>query len=286
MSALIGDLNTNSIRFGSDVVTKVYVGEDLVFNLYDYASQYLALVPTTTAATFKFSGNTVSYSLDSGSTWTSLPSDTSTPSVGVGDKIMFKANLSQNSGSIGIFSSSSEFDADGNIMSLLYEDNFIGQTSMGSSTFIGLFSGSTVVNAKNLVLPATELSDYCYQNMFNGCSSLVTAPKLPSTTLSQFCYSQMFQGCTSLTVAPKLPATTLTYCCYYGMFDGCTSLTTAPKLPSTTLADFCYRDMFYGCTSLTVAPKLLATTLAQYCYYGMFRGCTSLTEAPQLPATT
>lgn len=34
----------------------------------------------------------------------------------------------------------------------------------------------------------------------------------------------MFQGCTSLTTAPVLPATTLTNYGYSGMFNGCTSL--------------------------------------------------------------
>ena len=34
----------------------------------------------------------------------------------------------------------------------------------------------------------------------------------------------MFNGCTSLTTAPKLPATTLVRWCYFGMFEGCTNL--------------------------------------------------------------
>jgi hypothetical protein len=46
--------------------------------------------------------------------------------------------------------------------------------------------------------------------MFDGCTSLTTAPALPATTLAANCYSYMFYGCTSLTSAPALPATTLT----------------------------------------------------------------------------
>ena len=60
--------------------------------------------------------------------------------------------------------------------------------------------------------------------------------KLPETTLAYDCYSSMFQGCTSLTTAPELPATTLANGCYCSMFQGCTSLnyikamfTTAPN---------------------------------------------------------
>ncbi len=116
----------------------------------------------------------------------------------------------------------------------------------------------------------------CYANMFNGCTSLTTAPALPATTLVNGCYASMFRGCTALTTAPALPATTLAISCYSGMFNGCTALTTAPALPATTLADYCYKEMFYNCTSLTTAPELPATTLAKSCYNGMFWDCTKI----------
>ena len=131
-----------------------------------------------------------------------------------------------------------------------------------------------------------SVSSSCYEQMFQLCTSLTTAPELPATTLADNCYFRMFEGCTSLTTAPKLPATTLAYGCYNAMFKGCTSLTTAPSLPATTLANSCYNAMFRECTSLTIAPSLPATTLADYCYDGMFLVCTSLTTAPELPATT
>lgn len=130
------------------------------------------------------------------------------------------------------------------------------------------------------------MAQYCYSNMFNGCTSLIQAPALPAMTLAFACYYQMFFGCTALTQAPALPATTLADWCYCGMFRGCTSLTQAPALPATTLANQCYPNMFYGCTSLTHAPALPATTLTKYCYDSMFSHCTSLTQAPVLPATT
>ena len=116
----------------------------------------------------------------------------------------------------------------------------------------------------------------CYYTMFQGCTSLTTAPSLPATTLADGCYARMFEGCTSLTTAPSLPATTLADNCYNAMFTGCTSLTTAPELPATTLANRCYMSMFQVCTSLTTAPSLPATTLADGCYEGMFIYCDNL----------
>ena len=45
----------------------------------------------------------------------------------------------------------------------------------------------------------TTLSASCYQYMFYGCTSLVSAPELPATTLATECYRSMFNGCISLT---------------------------------------------------------------------------------------
>ena len=151
----------------------------------------------------------------------------------------------------------------------------------------GLFHNNTyLVDASGLILPWATLADSCYSEMFQNCTSLITAPALPATTLANYCYVYMFYGCSSLTTAPELSATALAEGCYMGMFQGCTSLVNAPALPATTLAKRCYSQMFWDCTSLTTAPALPATTLIGNCYYSMFRNCTSLTTAPALPAIT
>jgi hypothetical protein len=99
------------------------------------------------------------------------------------------------------------------------------------------------------------MADSCYYSMFQGCTSLTTAPELPATVLTLTCYAYMFAGCTNLTTAPELPATTLEDSCYYGMFKDCTSLTTVPSLPATTLVADCYYYMFHGCASLEVSTS-------------------------------
>ena len=202
-------------------------------------------------------------------------------------KIMFKETLTSSRLKATRFKcSSGHINVYGNIMSLLYGDDFIGKTTMSDFRLELVFTGSNIIDAGNLILPATTLAQYCYASMFKGCTSLTQAPVLPATTLASYCYYHMFEGCTSLTQAPVLPATTLASYCYYSMFNGCTSLTQAPELPATTLAEDCYASMFNGCTSLTSAPVLPATKFYRYCYASMFKGCTSLTQAPELPATT
>lgn len=184
----------------------------------------------------------------------------------------------------------------GNIMSLISGQNFVNKKTFSSSwvfrSFFSNFSGLT--SAENLILPVETLTNYCYGEMFAGCTSLVNAPKLPATRITGFSYYGMFSGCTSLVNAPELPATRMgtpgaaydEHWCYAYMFAGCTSLTTAPALPATILTESCYEAMFINCTSLVNAPALPATSLEPVCYEDMFEGCTSLVTAPELPATT
>ena len=241
---------------------------------------------------------TIEYKLNNGA-WVSITSNTgsSAPTITVnsGDKIQFRGNNRQYGAFLkynflynSFTGATASFEAEGNIMSLIYRDDFKNNSTISSEyALAGLFRDCTkLVSAENLVLPATTLANYCYQQMFYGCTSLTIAPELPATTLANTCYVNMFSNCTSLTTAPVLHATTLAYGCYQNMFYGCTSLTIAPELPATTLTDYCYGSMFSNCTSLTTAPVLHATTLAQSCYSYMFGGCTSLTVAPELPATT
>ena len=236
----------------------------------------------------KGSGNDVQYSKDSGTTWTTLASG-ETVSVVTGDNVQWKGSVKPSAiYGFGTFASTAKFNVSGNIMSLTYGDDFIGQTELtGNNYFKALFSGcANLVEADRMSLPATTLKYQCYNEMFNGCTSLTKAPSiLPATTLVDSCYYSMFKGCSKLTKAPKLPATTIDKNCYYYMFSGCQNLTTAPELPATTLANNCYQYMFNACLNLTTAPSILpATTLADSCYYAMFMGCNNLTTAPVLPA--
>ncbi|MBP5723281.1 MAG: leucine-rich repeat protein [Bacteroidales bacterium] len=150
-----------------------------------------------------------------------------------------------------------------------------GDVALPFASFFGMFDGCTSLTTAP-ALPAKTLAENCYASMFYGCTSLTTAPALPAETLAAYCYNGMFNVCTSLTTAPALPAETLAEGCYARMFSGCTGLTTAPALPAETLAENCYARMFSGCTLLTTAPELPATMLTDNCYYGMFSECTSL----------
>lgn len=265
--------------------------ESVSYNLpqeHDYSKDYLTF-KALEDGTFSFSKSGASYSLDGGDTWVELPANTNTPTINNGEHILFKGMVSTSSylGS-GNFSSTGRFEAMGNPLSLIY-DNFSSVIDIHDKKKIlgSMFSHCTnLISALHLALPATILSDNCYQGMFLMCTQLTEAPELPATTLTQSCYLNMFEKCSSLTTVPKLPATTLAGSCYSSMFADCTSLTTPPELPASTLTQNCYKGMFSGCTSLTTSPVLSAATLANYCYSYMFKGCASLETPPALPATT
>ena len=178
------------------------------------------------------------------------------------------------------FEISGPISAQGNIMSLLNR-NF--STPLSEYVFFALFEGCTsLLSAPEL--PTTTMEYGCYAQMFSGCTALKSTPELPAEVLAMNCYQRMFRGCSTLTSAPKLPATTMAQSCYFGMFSECTELTSAPELPAKVLASNCYGMMFKGCSALTSAPELPATEMKSYCYNSMFANCTSLKFAPELPA--
>lgn len=165
----------------------------------------------------------ISYSLNNGSTWTTVENKddeeiiATTPTISAGNVVLWKSESTQftvnpdpfssrNMGS-GIFNSTGNFNAKGNIMSLIYgndfKDKIIFKTRISTGDSAGPFSTifkncTKIISAENLILPVTTLVDSCYSQMFDGCTSLTTAPTLPAITLSTQCYNYMFKNCSSL----------------------------------------------------------------------------------------
>ena len=166
-----------------------------------------------------------------GKSWTPYTVEDTITLTNIGDKVYFKAvgsnsALASSPNDYNKFTTENgEFEASGNVNSLLEEDEQTART-------MSLYG-----------------KQFCYAYLFAG-TTLTTAPELPATTLAYGCYAMMFQWCSVLTQAPVLPATTLANFCYYYMFENCTSLTQAPELPAGDLVDSCYSYMFQGCTSL------------------------------------
>ncbi len=218
--------------------------------VYDPSQDYFTMVVTTGGGNVTWTGtfnNTLSYSIDGGTTW-SEASKNITLTVNDGNKILWKGTTTATTDGIGKFSGDDNvrYSVEGNVMSLLFGDDFKGQTSLINKrtyTFYSLFlRNKNITSAKNLSLPATTLVNNCYYAMFRGCTNLTTAPELLATTLTESCYGSMFQECTSLTTAPELPATTLKLCCYMEMFRGCINLNSITCLATDISANYCTTD--------------------------------------------
>lgn len=197
-----------------------------------YQNQYFT-VSAIGNVTFGFNtklNQTYQYTLDGGSTWTTGNSATSV-SLSSGQKIMIKGNLIPQtqvlSGNLGIgslninyvYPSIGGYDLEGNVMSLLFGDDFSGKTDLTGKDYafyylVGYTTNVLLKNVNNLILPATTLSEGCYERMFEDCASITTAPVLPATILSKACYERMFGGCTNLNyikcLATDISATTCT----------------------------------------------------------------------------
>jgi hypothetical protein len=272
----LDDTNTPNVSF-CNYNKHVHYSKKIVIPNY---LQFKALEPGTFTLTIG-SGVTdatlahVSYSLDNGKTWITTQNDNTdltitTPTINAGKTVLWKGEgtrtaVGTNSTQLSKFSSTGSFECHGNIMSLLYGDNFEGKTSFPN------------VN-----------KEYGFAYLFHGCTGMTTVPELPATTLINHCYREMFYGCTSLTSVSEnlLPATELKSRCYISMFFGCSSLTNAPKLPAMTLQTYCYYQMFSRCSSLTNAPDLPAETLVGNCYQKMFMGCSNLNYIKAMFLTT
>lgn len=285
----------------SDIRIREMVSITANQNKHDYSKDYLTFEAledgtfTLTISKDNYGGTlditSISYSIDNGNNWVTTQRSANatttitTPTITQGDKVLWKGIATSfyngnGPGITSIFSSTGKFNVYGNIMSLLYDDDFEDKIVIPGTegNFGRIFENAVnLINVENLILPATTLTSNCYYRMFSGCASLTKAPELPAITLANDCYNQMFYCCTALTTAPELPAITLAQSCYQEMFLGCTSLTVIPNiLPATTLARNCYNGMFNGCTLLTTAPELPATTLIFSCYYQMFKDCSNL----------
>jgi hypothetical protein len=286
------------VTFSSEATTVIYTKVELETPMIETPLTFEAVEEGTITAKVLYTtldGVSIQYKLNDGD-WTDVTWNEAID-VNAGDVVTFHGdNTSCNDeyGSGLSFVCSNDCYVYGNVMSLINSTDFATETTLTADYALAtLFTdewdtNTTIKNhpTKDIVLPATTLSDYCYSGMFVGCAGLTRAPELPATSMTDYCYNDMFNGCSSLTEAPALPATTLAEGCYTFMFNGCTGIITAPSLPATSLATMCYDGIFMGCTALVNAPELPATTLADGCYSEMFMGCTSLTTAPDLPAAT
>ena len=280
-------------------------GKGIDYSLYE--NQYLTTeILTDGTITFTIPVGTsrvtdVSYRKNKGE-WTTTANSSSTVVITVNvvtsDIVEWKGNAIRYGGG-GAFADcshwggTSSFDVYGNLMSMLWNDNFIGKTEYPSAEARAtqhLFSETLVVDATNLILPATTCSTHAYMCLFQNCTSLVSPPAtLPLPLLTEAVYYGMFKDCTSLTSMPDILSSGLASGAKYpmnSMFSGCTSLiynTDQTIVTQGTCYQMC-QYMFSGCSSMEDAPNFIVSggLGGDYAFSGMFMDCTNLVNPPDI----
>lgn len=161
------------------------------------------------------------------------------------------------------------FKVAGNVMSLL--DRSEQLTSVDNYALAYAFSKgwqgnsnvSTLVDAKDLVLPALRVNDSGYRSMFRGQTMLSAAANVSALTADQFAFNSMFEDCYSLLDVPAFQAVqTNGQHIWSYMFINCRSLSGVPDemFPESLDGPQICEETFRNCTSLTKTPRLKAKT--------------------------
>lgn len=207
-------------------------GYEWVIAPIDYTKTYLTFEPISSAVNFRNSTKQFQYSLDFGSTWTTLTT-ANTVTVNVGQKMMvkgsFTAGSDDNNGNKFI-ASGGTWKAYGNVLSVIGGDNYMATTDISSSQLINLFrDNTTLVNIDNLKMPAYTADSKAIRGMFRNCSSLVHVPSDLLSTFTAFTSDAtcmgMFEDCSNLLETPIIPDMSIDSYALWGMFNNCTSLT-------------------------------------------------------------
>ena len=208
-------------------------------------NEYFSIRSTWSGATttVTFNGNPqtdIEYSTDKVN-WTKITQTTNIPTY---NKTYFRGNnpngFSKSATDYVSFlagGSSQNYYLEGNIMSLVNGSTFATNYSTipADYCFYSLFTDKAGASsnyhpvywyAGDLLLPADNLTRYCYASMFER-TYIKTAPQLPAQHLAEYCYYKMYYTCISLDMRTSYPATPIEYI-----------------LPAEELVPHCYEHMF------------------------------------------
>jgi len=165
-----------NLLHGNKIIDKVYKNNLVVYqkNKTDKLPNYFKITALE-PGTINFSKTDKElYWSTNGKSWTLSPTDESAISVEAttGTNLYLRgSNTIYDYNQNGAFTiSTCNYNVSGNIMSLFYDEDFEDKVSFpvnNSYILRGLFRNDThIINAKDLLLPATTLVSNCYNSMF------------------------------------------------------------------------------------------------------------------------
>ena len=177
------------------------ISVEQVFDVYQYMPVTLEITKAGNLRWYTQNGSytkTIEYKKNDGE-WTQITSSnagTLIP-VAVGDIVQLRGDNAQYAPQDGRCScwcgTTANYKMYGNIMSLVDSTGFTTLSSFTApNVFMNFFNSGGCIDAENLVLPATALTNYCYQGMLAQSANLQVGPLLPVETLVQGCYAYLF----------------------------------------------------------------------------------------------
>lgn len=277
-----------SLASAPDLPTRLSGGADVVVGSSGYYQMFkgctsLITVPATIVGT---SGKQACQAMFSGCT--SLANAPALPAMSVGEQgyyLMFQGCSSLVQAPqlpATAFGSQAYQEMFINCTGLVSAPPVLPANTLANKCYMNMFNGCTSLSRVPDVLPAESSESECYRGMFSGCISLPRAPEIKLISIGTRSCQEMFSGCTSLVTAtgPEHATSIDEYGCYK-MFYNCGELTTTPaKLKPVTVPQEAYREMYSGCAKITEAPDIEATSVASTSCYRMFYGCRRLRKAP------
>lgn len=171
----------------------------------------------------------VSYSLDGGVTWkkcwgfSGVANPPEPIEIPAASTVLFKnvpSSISSDDGT-GYFkvtvANGGGVYVHGNIMSLLYGDDFENKVVVPDYAFIDAFKAVPIIGVEKGLLPALKVGSLAYHKLFYGQKNFTEYPDLPATDIGESCYAQMFDFAGGVPMQ-ELCAKNLSYCCYDNMF--------------------------------------------------------------------
>lgn len=200
----------------------------------------------------------------------------------------------------------------GNIMSLLYGDDFRDKKTLTvANTFSFLFMNDEhIIHSKDLVLPATTITDCCYGRMFYQATNLIDAPQeLPAKIVPQKAYYGMFwlsgiKSCNPSMLKGKEFGASSCYCFIYktptdtlpnvdadyaGEKAFQYGLSTNPNVIyqpkikcKVTDGQYSFNEVFYLNEGMIYGNDIIVENVGYGAFAYAFYKCTNLTEPPRL----
>ena len=266
MSIVIGNKTISSIQIGNKTVERIEIGGKTAYELPDYLC-FTDVSGSSNTLTLTKNGNAPTVSLEystdkvNWTTWTEN-NGVRTYIIPANGKVYLRGDntafgYSQNNTDYHNFSSTGNVNTSGDLMTIIDKT---GQTkTIETAAFKLLFiNWTTLITAPSI--SATTVGENGMNNMFYGCSNLVSTPSMTISSINGGgACNNMFNGCSSLTDTSglKLNATSLPNGAYKQMFRGCSNLVTPPEIMATSLSDGSGNTqngslayMFYGCSKL------------------------------------